>query len=151
MEVTINEEHEEAVKLLFNLIQNYGVVDAELYNSVEDKYPQYFNENGFIDYCNYLNIVAWMPNVVGYCAYILLLNNNRTYKGYTSNFIIRMISHFNGTGCKTTHRWKPKYILHYEVCDSKEAAIDMERYFKSHSGMDKIFKKLSPLNTIKPK
>lgn len=152
MEVTIDEEHEDAIKLFLELIQNYGIVDAQMYYNVEQKHPQYFDtEVGFIDYHIFLNEILWMPNVIGYCAYILMLSNGKTYKGFTGNFIRRMVDHFSGIGCKTTKRCLPIYILHYHICKTKHEATQLEQYFKKFSGLDKITKRFSPLNTVYPK
>lgn len=82
----------------------------------------------------YKNTLDWVPEIPGYVAYVLMLENGQKYKGYTSNFKQRMLSHFNGGGCTYTKRNPPSYIYHHECFDTKEAAIAREAFFKAPPG-----------------
>jgi putative endonuclease len=103
-----------------------------------------------LPYNEYLDTILWMPDIKGFCAYILFLENGKTYKGYTRDFRNRMLNHFSGRGGATTKRWKPSYILHYEVLQNKKEALDREQFFKRISGIDNIKRRLGKLNTIYP-
>lgn len=98
----------------------------------------------------YEDMCEWCPEVDGYCAYIIMCKNGKTYKGYTGDFKKRMTDHFNLQGCETTIRMKPEYILHYEVLDSRIDALRREKYFKTISGLDNIKSRIGKLNTIYP-
>lgn len=82
----------------------------------------------------YKNKLEWVPEISGYVAYVLMLNNGQKYKGYTSNFKQRMLAHFNGMGCTYTKRYSPVYIYHHECFDTKEAAMARESFFKAPPG-----------------
>lgn len=97
----------------------------------------------------YINKLEWCPEIEGFCTYILMLSNGDKYKGYTSNFKGRMLSHFNGYGGNTTKKSTPIYVVHYELFSTKKEAMDREKFFKSVDGHIWL-KNCSSLNTIKP-
>ena len=97
----------------------------------------------------YKNKLEWVPDVEGFCAYVLILSNGDKYKGFTSNFKGRMLSHFNNMGCNTTRKYPPIYILHFESFKTKREAMDREKFFKSGFGYN-FLKDNSNLKTIKP-
>jgi predicted GIY-YIG superfamily endonuclease len=97
----------------------------------------------------YKNKLDWVPDLTGFVAYVLMLDNGMMYKGYTGGFKTRMLAHFNGGGCSTTRRHSPVYILHHEEYDSKAAAMAREQFFKSGDGFYWL-KAGQFLKTIKP-
>jgi putative endonuclease len=99
---------------------------------------------------HYENNCEWVPEINGFIAYVLYCKGGRTYTGYSGSFRQRMLAHFNGFGCQTTKSWKPEYIMHYEVFESKSAAISREKYFKSYHGKNWLKSKPSNLTSIKP-
>jgi len=138
--------------LFFDLMLNDGVCSSTEYERAEKEHPQYFSdEKGFIPFAEHLDEIYWMPDIKGACAYILFLNNGRTYKGFTQHFKNRMAAHFSQKGgAKYTRAHRPLYILHYVVLSSRGDALRREKYFKTLSGMDKIKNTLGELNTVYP-
>jgi len=97
----------------------------------------------------YKNKLEWVPEITGFCAYVVMMSNGKMYKGFTGNFKNRMLQHFNGYGGNTTRRYPPIYIVHYEQFDTKKEAMDREKFFKTGEGLS-FLKNSSNLKTIKP-
>jgi putative endonuclease len=78
-------------------------------------------------------------NDASYWVYILLCENNTYYTGYTNNLQKRYQSHIDGTGrCKYTRSFKPLKIAQcWEIGDGKLKAMQLERYIKKLSRLDK--------------
>ncbi len=95
------------------------------------------------------NKLDWCPEITGFCAYVLMCENGKMYKGHTGNFKQIMLQHFNGRGGQTTKHMKPSYILHHEEYDSRETAVAREKFFKSGNGFYWL-KDSQNLKTIKP-
>lgn len=74
-----------------------------------------------------------------YWVYMLLCENNTYYTGYTNALEKRYQSHLNGTGgCKYTRSFKPiKIAQSWEITDGKNRAMQLERYIKSLSRLEK--------------
>lgn len=98
----------------------------------------------------YKNKLEWCPDYKGFSSYVLMLENGKMYKGYTSCFRKRMLQHFNNFGCRTTRISKPVYILHHEEYDTKQTAMAREQFFKSIQGFYWLKNPTSSLKTIKP-
>ena len=74
-----------------------------------------------------------------YTVYILYSPSyDKTYVGYTSNLDRRLKSH-NELGKKGyTIRYRPWELLHIEKFNTKRAALEREKYYKSGVGREKI-------------
>ena len=67
-------------------------------------------------------------------VYILLLENNQYYIGYTTDLDDRMKRHFEGKACITTTRIRPIELVFYAAFKTKQKAKAFEKYLKSSSG-----------------
>ena len=73
-----------------------------------------------------------------YFVYVLYsLNDNKLYKGYTSNIEKRLLKHNSGGNKSTAHR-KPFVIVHVEQFEDKSVALKRERYLKNVEGGAKL-------------
>jgi len=72
-----------------------------------------------------------------YYIYILLLNNNNLYKGYTSDLKRRIKEHYSGKVESTKYK-KPK-LIHYEAYLLKSDAERREKFLKTTEGR-RLFK-----------
>jgi len=68
-----------------------------------------------------------------YYVYILELKNNQHYIGFTTDLKNRIIAHHQSQNL-TTKRIRPEKLLFYAAFESKQKALDFERYLKSSSG-----------------
>ena len=68
-----------------------------------------------------------------YYIYILLLNNNQLYTGFTSNLKRRIIEHKSGK-VKSTILRLPIKLIHYEAYSLKKDAERREKYLKITEG-----------------
>ena len=68
-----------------------------------------------------------------YYVYILLLNNNQLYTGFTRNLKRRIIEHKAGK-VKSTNRRLPIKLVHYEAYLLKKDAERREKYLKTTEG-----------------
>jgi putative endonuclease len=68
-----------------------------------------------------------------YYVYILKLNNNNLYVGFSENLQERIKSHDYGL-VKATKSFKPFKLVFYCAFLSKKKALDFEKYLKSSSG-----------------
>jgi putative endonuclease len=98
----------------------------------------------------YANQLEWVPEISGFVTYVLMCEKNRVYTGYSGGFKKRMLAHFNGFGCDTTKKYRPIYIMHYEIFDTRAEAMARERQLKVYPGSEWVKDKTNPVNTIKP-
>jgi putative endonuclease len=68
-----------------------------------------------------------------YYVYILLLNNNQLYTGYTRDLKRRIYEHKSGN-CDFTKQRLPVKLIHYEAYLKKTDAERRERYLKTTEG-----------------
>jgi putative endonuclease len=66
-------------------------------------------------------------------VYILLLKNNKKYKGSTNNLKRRIEEHKNGK-VKSTKDLRPIELIHYECYKLKSDAERREKYLKTSEG-----------------
>ncbi len=74
-----------------------------------------------------------------YFAYVLVCEGGRLYKGFTSNLFERINQHLSGRGAKFTKEHRPLALLHFEVFEKEQEAIEREKYFKSGSGREWLY------------
>ena len=72
-----------------------------------------------------------------YVYIIRSLKTGEFYKGLTSNLDRRLKEHIQGKTKSTKFRL-PFELIHVEICDNRENARAMEKYFKSGSGRELI-------------
>jgi putative endonuclease len=76
-----------------------------------------------------------------YIVYILFSEkHNKTYVGFTSSLIERFKSHNELATKGYTIKYRPWMVIHIEVYQSKNEAINREQWFKSGVGRDFISK-----------
>lgn len=68
-----------------------------------------------------------------YYVYVLRLENNTYYTGYTSDLKERMAQHQRGA-VHTTSKSIPQELCFYVALTNKKLALDFEKYLKSSSG-----------------
>ncbi len=68
-----------------------------------------------------------------YYVYILKLQNEDYYIGFTKDLQMRVQRHFQNS-TSTTKRIKPKNLIFYAAFESKKLALDFEKYLKTPSG-----------------
>ncbi len=68
-----------------------------------------------------------------YYVYILLLNNNQLYTGYSNDLKRRIAEHKSGKVVFTSQRL-PVKLIHYEAYILKSDAERRERYLKTTEG-----------------
>ncbi|MBL7150244.1 MAG: GIY-YIG nuclease family protein [Candidatus Pacebacteria bacterium] len=68
-----------------------------------------------------------------YYIYILLLNNNQIYTGFTKNLKERFKEHYVGK-VKSTAKRRPLKLIHYEAYFLKEDALRREKFLKTSDG-----------------
>jgi len=66
-------------------------------------------------------------------VYILLLNNNQLYIGYTHDLKRRILEHKSGN-CDFTKQRLPLKLIHYEAYLKKTDAERRERFLKTTEG-----------------
>ncbi len=66
-------------------------------------------------------------------VYILKLNNNKHYIGFSSNLKRRIKDHIRGCVSQTKNR-RPIKLVYYSAFESKLKALRFEKYFKTPSG-----------------
>lgn len=69
-----------------------------------------------------------------YYVYILKLNNNNLYKGFTNNINRRINEHQKGR-VKSTKYFQPVQLVHYEVYLLKSDAKRREKFLKTTEGI----------------
>ncbi len=78
-----------------------------------------------------------------YCVYILWsYSAKKSYVGFTSCVIERMKSH-NELGRNWTASYRPWILVHIEFFETKQQAMQREKYFKSGRG---LYKKMEIIN-----
>ncbi|MDO8885922.1 GIY-YIG nuclease family protein [Candidatus Oleimmundimicrobium sp.] len=71
-----------------------------------------------------------------YYIYILISNyDNKLYVGFTNDLKRRLKQHNRGQVNSTKGR-RPLKLVYKEVCETKKAAIERERYLKSGCGQE---------------
>jgi putative endonuclease len=68
-----------------------------------------------------------------YYAYILQLNDNTYYHGFSENLRERIKDHNSGT-VSATKNLRPLQLVFYAAFSSKKKALDFETYLKTQSG-----------------
>ena len=70
-----------------------------------------------------------------YCVYLIRskINSEKTYIGFTSDLGQRLQEHNSGKSFHTAD-FKPWHLVAYFCFDTKEKAIEFEKYLKSGSG-----------------
>jgi len=81
-------------------------------------------------------------------VYIIECEDGSFYKGMTTDLKKRWFQHKNGQGAEWTKKHKPIDIIHYEVFNSEQKAVQREKFLKSGRGRDwlKSEKELNNLN-----
>ena len=73
-----------------------------------------------------------------YHLYILKsLNTSEYYKGIAKNLDLRLYQHFQGKVRFTKSRF-PLKLVHVEICETRQEAIRLEKFFKSGYGREII-------------
>lgn len=73
-----------------------------------------------------------------YYTYILLIENNSLYCGYTDNVQKRFNAHLEGKGAKYTRAHKPIKIVYVKEFDTKSEAMKEEYRIKHLSRKEKL-------------
>ncbi len=76
-----------------------------------------------------------------YYVYILKLNNNQLYTGYTKNLKNRYKEHLYGKVQSTKYR-RPLQIIHYEAYILKSDAKRREKFLKTSEGKQLLKKQI---------
>ena len=76
-------------------------------------------------------------------VYVLLCEDSSLYKGHTQDVEKRFSQHLNGQGAEHTKKHKPIKIVYSEECETREIAIQREKYMKSGSGREWLKKHLN--------
>ena len=80
-----------------------------------------------------------------YYVYVIRsVNFNRTYIGFTSNIENRLQQHNSGK-TKSTKPFKPWTLVFFEEFESKDDAINREKYLKSGVGREYVKRKLNQI------
>jgi len=66
-------------------------------------------------------------------VYILKLNNDTFYIGFTENLKVRYREHFLGRVI-ATKKFRPLSLVYYSAFTNKVKALNFEKYLKSSSG-----------------
>lgn len=72
-----------------------------------------------------------------YFVYIICNKDGKIYIGQTSNMSKRLLEH-NQTGVGYTSKYRPWRLMHTEKYDSREEAMQREKYLKTGVGRDWI-------------
>ena len=79
-----------------------------------------------------------------YYVYILKsIEKNRTYVGFTTDLDKRIKEHNEGKNTSTKY-YRPFKMICYVAVDKKTTALELERYFKTGSGIAWMKKRLIP-------
>ena len=73
-----------------------------------------------------------------YYTYILLIENNSLYCGYTDDVEKRFNAHLKGKGAKYTRSHKPIKIVYQKEFETKSDAMKEERRIKKLSRFEKL-------------
>jgi putative endonuclease len=75
---------------------------------------------------------------MGYSVYVLVsASRRRTYVGQTQDLSSRLQMHNRGH-VRSTRGDRPWELLFSESCESRGAAMKVEKYYKSHAGRKKL-------------
>jgi putative endonuclease len=73
------------------------------------------------------------------CVYILLSpNSGKHYTGFTSDLINRFHSHNQYSKSGFTNRYRPWVVIHVEIFDNKNEAMQREKWLKTGTGRDYV-------------
>lgn len=73
-----------------------------------------------------------------YFVYVLRsLNSGNFYKGLTDNLERRLNEHFNSKSFSTKSEL-PLELIHVELCETRQQARELEKFFKSGYGREVI-------------
>ena len=81
------------------------------------------------------DLPAQMPVKDQFCIYVLKCKNGDFYKGQTNNFPRRMDEHKSGKVNSTSNNL-PIEIIHWEIFNSREEALEREKYLKTGRGRE---------------
>jgi type I restriction enzyme R subunit len=73
-----------------------------------------------------------------FCAYAILCEDNSIYIGQTDHLMRRWDEHQSGTAAEWTRTHKPIRIAHYEEAPSRDAAVQMEKDWKTGFGRKRL-------------
>ncbi len=76
--------------------------------------------------------------------YILKLNNNKLYTGYSDNIKRRIKEHQSGK-VLTTSKYLPIKLIHYEAYTLKSDALKREKFLKTSEGKRLLKQQLSDI------
>jgi len=81
------------------------------------------------------DLPAATPKKGDFCVYVLECSDGSFYKGQTDNFPRRLKEHEDG---KVSHTSKhlPVRPIHWEIVNSRDAAVTREKYLKSGKGRE---------------
>jgi putative endonuclease len=98
-------------------------------------------KNLIAKYCPKLPVgsgVAWsnwdeLPSKADkFYVYVILCENGKLYRGYSSDLRKRYSEHLTGTGARFTRSFKPICLLYFEEFSTKSEAMSREYYFKNN-------------------
>ena len=69
-------------------------------------------------------------------AYVLLCENGSLYKGHTKDVEKRYSQHLCGQGAEHTKKYKPIKLVYWEECETREHAVEREKFLKSGGGRE---------------
>ncbi len=78
------------------------------------------------------------PPPGNFCVYAILCSNDAIYIGQTSDLRKRWKQHLAGTASDYTKKYKPVKIVHYEMVESREEAVQKEKEWKTGFGRKRI-------------
>ena len=78
-----------------------------------------------------------------YFAYVLLCDDGSLYKGHCSDMEERYKRHCSGHATEHTRKHKPVKIVLIEEFQTKQEAVEREKYLKSGSGREWLKSKLT--------
>lgn len=83
------------------------------------------------------NVISKTKKLSAMCVYMIECKNDTIYTGITNNIAKRFEQHTLGLGAKYTSKNKIKKLLGTFRCDSRSAAMFLERLIKTFSHDDK--------------
>jgi type I restriction enzyme R subunit len=86
--------------------------------------------------CGIFHLPAPPPSP--FYVYALECSNGSLYIGFTEDLIKRWNQHKSGTGAEWTRRYPPKRIAHFEPVATREAAVKLEKEWKTGFGRKRL-------------
>ncbi len=74
------------------------------------------------------------PQSGKFWVYVIKCSNDSNYIGQTNNLRKRWDEHKSGTGADWTKKYKPQYMMYWEECNSREEAVNREKWLKTGFG-----------------